>query len=32
MNRLDSVEADYLTSDVPEFRSGDTVRRTTRCR
>jgi large subunit ribosomal protein L19 len=26
MNRLDSVEADYLKSDVPEFRSGDTVR------
>jgi large subunit ribosomal protein L19 len=26
MNQLDSVESPYLKSDVPEFRSGDTVR------
>lgn len=26
MQKLDPVEADYLRSDVPEFRPGDTVK------
>lgn len=26
MNQLHEVEKDYLRSDIPEFRSGDTVR------
>lgn len=26
MNKLQNVEKDYLRSDIPEFRSGDTLR------